>query len=63
MEDLQSVYDLCRTNFQAGIKTYELVTIPSYEHALALSIAVSESCAYFIIFAQTPADDRCPGQR
>lgn len=31
----------CETNFQAGVEKYEVLAIPTYEHALILSLAVS----------------------
>lgn len=32
---------VCEANFQAGVERFEIMAIPTYEHALILSLAVS----------------------
>jgi len=60
-EDVKHFHDLCRANFQAGIETYELVTTPSYEHTLALSIAVR--WARYKVYSTTTNADAETGRR
>lgn len=39
-EEAGKYYALCRANFEEGVRSYEVMLTPSYEHILALSIAV-----------------------
>lgn len=39
-EEVKKFHSICHENFQAGYETYEVVTVPTYQHTLILSIAV-----------------------
>jgi hypothetical protein len=39
-DETEKYYALCRANFGHGIKSYDVMLTPSYQHTLALSIAV-----------------------
>ena len=39
--EMKAYQESCQSNFMAGLETYEVGGIPSYEHALALCIGVS----------------------
>ncbi|KAJ6438140.1 retrovirus polyprotein [Purpureocillium lavendulum] len=42
-DEVQRYRDICWTNFQAGLDTHELAAIPTYENALALTMAALDS--------------------
>ncbi|KAF2994024.1 hypothetical protein E8E14_001993 [Neopestalotiopsis sp. 37M] len=39
-DETEKYYALCRANFEHGIKSYDVMLTPSYQHTLALSIAM-----------------------
>lgn len=45
-EEANRMHDLCHANFKAGIETYEVMAVPTYEHILILCIAV---CSHHVV--------------
>lgn len=43
-DELRHYHDICQRNFQSGIRSHELIAVPTLENTLALVIAVSASC-------------------
>lgn len=42
-DEVRQFQSVCQENFQSGYETYEVVTAPTYQHTLTLSIAVCPS--------------------
>ncbi|KAK7449581.1 hypothetical protein Landi51_06005 [Colletotrichum acutatum] len=38
-EEANRLYTMCNSNFKAGVETYEVMAVPTFEHTLILSIA------------------------
>ncbi|KXH34802.1 hypothetical protein CSAL01_00383 [Colletotrichum salicis] len=38
-EEANRLYNMCNSNFKAGVETYEVMAVPTFEHTLILSMA------------------------
>lgn len=48
-EEANRLYTMCNSNFKAGVETYEVMAVPTFEHTLILSIAVSKARVWSVL--------------